>query len=254
MRPLLALFAVCTLVAAERPALQVPCAAAAPSIDGALDEPAWAGAAVVTGLSPARGGERTPAFDLLATEIRLLWDAEALYISFRCVDDEAWASGRVAHDGDVYMEDVVEVFVDPQGDGRQWMEFQVNPLNTTLDLMSLNVGDGAAQPNGRLVSTADLFHFRAWEAPGLRTATGRFAGGWTAELAIPAAVLTKRSGGGPLTARTMRGNLMRYDHRPQADGKRELLHMNWAPVAHGCPHISPAAMGDLILLPAAPSP
>lgn len=246
------LLACCCLAAAERPSLAVPHAAAPPAIDGSLDDAAWAGAAVIAGLSPARGARRGPEFDLLATEIRLLWDADALYVAFRCRDDEVWASGAIAHDGDVYTDDVVEVFVDPQGDGRQWMEFQVNPLNTTLDLMSLDVGDGASQANGRLVSTAGLFSFRAWEAPGLRTATGRFPGGWTVELAIPAAVLTRRSGGGPLGARSMRGNLMRYDHRPRPDGTRALVHMNWAPVAHGCPHLSPAAMGELVLLPAAP--
>lgn len=252
VRALTLLLAACALGAAERPSLQVPAASAPPAIDGSLDDPVWAAAAVVDGLSPARGAKRPAIFDRLGTEIRLLWDADALYVSFRCQDDEPWAAGTIEHDGNVYMDDVVEVFLDPQGDGRQWMEFQVNPLNTTLDLMSLNVGDGAAQPNGRLVSTADLFSFRAWEATGLRTATGRIPGGWSAELAIPAAALTKRSGGGPLTARTMRGNLMRYDHPPKGDGGRELVHMNWAPVAHGCPHISPAAMGELVLLPAAP--
>jgi hypothetical protein len=49
----------------------------------------------------------------------------------------------------------------------------------------------------------------------------------------------------------MRGNLMRYDHpvRPGKE-KRDMLFMNWSPVEPGCPHISPAAMGHIILDPA----
>jgi hypothetical protein len=244
------------LGAAELPSLHVPHTVQAPQIDGKLDDPGWAAAGVITGLQPAQGVPRSPAMDRLATEIRLLWDEQALYVAFRCADAEIYATGSIAHDGNIYMEDVCEIFLDPKGDGRQWIEIQVNPLNQTLDLITFCVGDAACQPNGRLVSTADLFSLREWEAAGLRTASGRLRdgdteSGWTVEMAIPAAVLTQRLGTKALAAGTMRANLMRYDHQPKpGTSERSLLHMNWSPVVHGCPHISPAAMGTLILDPA----
>lgn len=250
------LLGLAALGALETPTLHVPHAATPPVIDGVLDDAAWVSAGVIPSLLPAQGVQRPAGMDRVPTEIRLLWDEQAVYISFRCTDDEIYASGTIEHDGNVYMDDVCEVFLDPKGDGRQWIEIQVNPLNQTLDLISLCVGDATCQPNERLVSTTDLFAIRGWEATGLRTASGRLRDGgkevgWTVELAIPAAALTKRLGTTALAAGTMRGNLMRYDHQPKpGKAERNLLHMNWAPVAHGCPHISPGAMGTLVLDPA----
>lgn len=239
------------ITAAEPPTLTVPRAAEAPGIDGRLDETAWTQAAVIPSLLPPRGQQASA--DIQPTEIRLLWDATGMHLAFRCLDDEIYASGTIPHDGDVYREDVCEVFLDAKGDGRQWIEIQVNPLNQTLDLMSLNVGDTASLPNGRLASTTDLFSFRGWEAEGLRTAAGRLTEGdreigWTVEMTIPATALTKRLGVKELQPGAMRANFIRYDHRlPQSGTQRRLVQQNWAPVVHGCPHISPSAMGFLIL-------
>lgn len=252
------LFLGCAAVgAAERPTLHVPHATQPPEIDGRLDDAVWASAGIITALQPAQGVKRPAAMDLVPTEIRMLWDEQGLYVAFRCTDDEIFASGTIEHDGNVYMDDVCEIFVDAKGDGRQWIEIQVNPLNQTLDLMSLCVGDATCLPNGRLASTVDVFAIRGWEATGMRTASGRLLEdgkevGWTVEMAIPASALIKRLGGTTLAAGTMRANLMRYDHRPKpGHDTRSLLHMNWSPVVHGCPHISPAAMGTIILEPAA---
>ncbi len=242
---------------ATRPVLHVPHASTPPVIDGVLDDAVWAQSGVIFSLQPALGQKRGADMDRVPTEIRLLWDEQALYIAFRCTDDDIYATGTVTHDGNIYAEDVCEVFVDPKGDGRQWIEIQVNPLNQTLDLISLCVGDAACQPNGRLVSTTDLFALRGWEATGMHTASGRLREddkviGWTVEMSIPASALTQRLGTPTLGAGQMRANLMRYDHQAKAgEVKRGLLHMNWSPVVNGCPHISPAAMGTLILDPAA---
>jgi hypothetical protein len=49
----------------------------------------------------------------------------------------------------------------------------------------------------------------------------------------------------------MRANFLRYDWIPGQDeaGQRRLQPQNWSPVAIGCPHISPAAMGRITLAP-----
>ena len=47
----------------------------------------------------------------------------------------------------MWSEEVVEVFIDPDGDGRDYLEFQVNPLNAHVDLhiISLNPWDSSIE-------------------------------------------------------------------------------------------------------------
>lgn len=241
------------------PELSVPHTAEPPVIDGLLGDACWSRAAVIEGLLPARGGTYQDKLDKRPTTVRLLWDKDNLYVSFTCKDEDVFATGTVAHDGNIYTEDACEVFIDAKGDGRQWIEIQVNPLNQTLDLMSFFSGDTKdVNANGRLVTSGtDFWSFRSWEAEGMRNASGRLVDGdgniigWTVEMAIPAKLLTKRWGGGDLRPLAMRANFVRYDHPRKEDGEREVLFMSWGVVEHGCPHISPTAMGRLILLPPA---
>jgi hypothetical protein len=241
------------------PRLAVPHAAAAPVIDGALTDPAWTQAAVIASLRPALGGDpaevaQTP------TVVRVLWREEFLFVAFECRDDDIFVTGKMLRDNDLYKEDVVEVFLDGGGDGRQWIEIQVSPLGEVLDLMFVLAGDpehnDALRLTDELVSR-HLFSFREWNLAGLTRAVGRMEEGgrgvgWTVEMAIPAAAVICRHGREPLQPMVLRANFLRYDHRPKPDGEgRNLIPMNWAPVQHGCPHISPAAMGFLELMPAA---
>jgi len=52
---------------------------------------------------------------------------------------------------------------------------------------------------------------------------------------------------------TLRAHLLRYrwtkPFSTAVDPERRLIAMSWAPVLHGCPHISPGAMGVLKLVP-----
>jgi len=52
---------------------------------------------------------------------------------------------------------------------------------------------------------------------------------------------------------TLRAHLLRYrwtkPFSTAVDPERRLIAMSWAPVLHGCPHISPGAMGVLKLEP-----
>lgn len=57
-----------------------------PVIDGRLDEAAWAGAAVVKDLTQAYPNEGTP--PSARTEVRLLFDADYVYIGVRAFDAE----------------------------------------------------------------------------------------------------------------------------------------------------------------------
>ncbi|MFA4944825.1 MAG: carbohydrate-binding family 9-like protein [Lentisphaeria bacterium] len=240
------------------PELDVPQAAAAPVIDGRLDDLCWRGAAVIPGLKPARGEDTQGKIARIPTTVRVLWDAEFLYVGFECVDAEVYTSGSLRHDADLYKEDVCEVFLDGKGDGRQQVEIQVAPSGVNTDVLYVYSGEPEHTPEWRLTPKfveRERWLLREWEMAGLRTAGARLqregkAAGWSVELAIPAAAVVKRLGLKQFEPLEIRANFMRYDWQPDpATGERRILHMNWAPVLFGCPHISPAAMGRLRLRP-----
>ncbi|MBV9274525.1 MAG: carbohydrate-binding family 9-like protein [Verrucomicrobia bacterium] len=138
----------------------------------------WDGASLDALRSPWTGAARlllsenfTGRPPLWGTEVRVGWHAGELLVLFLCQDPEPWAT-LTERDGPLWEEEVVEVFVDPFGDGDCYFEFEVNPLNTVLDLFVRRVRTGLRK---------DF----AWDCDGLRTAAGRLTYGWVAGLAIP---------------------------------------------------------------------
>ena len=158
-------------------------ASGAIQVDGKLDERAWAEASPVPlGHCYITRQGKPP----LATAARLLWDDANLYIAFECTDPDIF--GRQAgRDSELWEEEVVEVYVDPEGDGKDYLEFEVNPRNAVIDL--------------KIASADQVKHYkrwREWNSQGWKTAvqvdgtlddredTDR---GWTVEMAIPLADL-----------------------------------------------------------------
>lgn len=146
-----------------------------PIIDGHLSETAWERAAVVTELTQAYPNEGAP--PSARTEVRLLYDADFLYIGIRAFDSEPEqiiAKERqrdIAMDGD----DHIAVALDPFHDLRRGYYFQVNPLG--------NRRDGLITPN---VDTEEGGWQTQFEWDGIWYADAVIdAQGWTAELAIP---------------------------------------------------------------------
>ena len=102
------------------------------AIDGALTDAAWGSADVIELLKTDTGEKpRQP------TEVRLLWSSEYLYVGFLCYDQDIW--GTIGErDGNIYDEEVVEVFLDPDCDLRTYIELEVSPLNTLFDAFVVN--------------------------------------------------------------------------------------------------------------------
>lgn len=185
----------------------------APLVDGRLDEPGWKQAAVMS-LVRADNGEAPRQ----KTAVRAFWTREYLCIGFECTDDDIWAATD-AHDGDIYEHEVVEAFVDSNLDGRSYLELEVSPNNTVLDMFVLNPGGGKR-----------FQAMREYECAGLKTATtldgtlgsGRGRGGvgdqsWTVEIAIPFESLVLGPDLPPLPGQKWRWNLYRID-RPAGGG------------------------------------
>jgi len=106
-------------------------AAAAPTLDGKLDEPAWRNAGVLTGFHGGRDGDPVTA----ETEAKALFDDENLYLAVVCRDADIanLVAEKTERDGATFMDDSVEVFIDANRDGRTYFNFCTNFLGTQTD-------------------------------------------------------------------------------------------------------------------------
>ncbi len=93
-------------------------------IDGILDEAVWQKAQK---LGPfvnydGRGIASRKTF------VRVAYDDKALYLGFDCEDPDAWTSYS-KHDDPIYNEEAVEIFIDADGDLKDYVEIQTAPNN-----------------------------------------------------------------------------------------------------------------------------
>ncbi|MEM6551223.1 MAG: carbohydrate-binding family 9-like protein [Planctomycetota bacterium] len=235
-----------------------------PSMTADPQDSAWTYAQAIQGLSlviPVKDGLATYAEPLYPTQVQALWDASALYLRFRCTDPEPYAPFD-GHDDPHHQGDVVEVFIDPVGDARQWYEFQFSPRGDVLDKRFVMSAPPVVDEQGVLTS-ASRRHLREsldWDAIGLRVSTRYLVGQggadaeWIVDAAIPAGVLTQHHGGGPLTPMTLWVNFVRNDRPMDPSGERRLVSTTWVNVLAGRPHVSPKARGQLVLRPAVSPP
>ena len=138
-------------------------------LDGVLDEEAWSSAPLATGFRQVEPDHGSPA--RLDTEVRVVFDDEALYIGAFCHDPAGAAGVRVQdlrRDFDNDNNDTLSLAFDPWGDGRIALSFQVTPYGSQRDQRVFD----------------DAIFDVPWDAI-WRVETRRGALGWTAEVAIP---------------------------------------------------------------------
>lgn len=175
------------------------------AIDGELDEFSWQLAEQVDSFERILNDyDRV----LHSTRAKMLWDDENFYFAFACRDPDIWAI-YTEEDDPMWSEEVVEIFIDPDGDAENYLELEVNPLNAVVDLLIY-----ALKP--------DWHSSKDWDIAGLQTAV-QVQGtvndslsqdlGWTVEIAIPwAAMVDSVDGGGkPAVGDTWRLNLYRIE-------------------------------------------
>lgn len=131
---LVALAAVPAMGADAPPVLYCPRTSAPPAIDGRLDDPAWLGAPVRYLL---RQGSLPP---LHPCEVRVLWDAEALYVAFDAADQDV-RSTFTERDALVYEDgDAFELFLLLPGQKPLKVELETNPNGALLDILYTETG------------------------------------------------------------------------------------------------------------------
>jgi hypothetical protein len=158
-----------------RPTLAVGALRGTLRLDGVLDEPAWAGAPAIQGLTmtePDEGG--TP---VAATIVRVLADGHDLVIGVLALDPDpsGIVSTSKARDPEMRNEDYVKLVLDPFLDGRTGFIFAVNP--------------GAARYDALVSRTSEEGEDSQWDAV-WEARTSRGPEGWSAEIRIPLQSLT----------------------------------------------------------------
>jgi hypothetical protein len=137
-------------------------------LDGKLDEPAWRAAEPITDFTQFDPDEGKPASQ--RTEVRFLFDDEALYIGAKMYDTMGprGVTTRLVRRDATFDSDYLQLVIDAYHDHLSRAFFEVNPSGSKSDY--IGIGTSCCDPSWDPI----------WEA-----ATRVDADGWTAEIRIP---------------------------------------------------------------------
>jgi hypothetical protein len=135
-------------------------------LDGRLDEAAWMDAPPITDFTQRDPHEGAPASE--RTEVRILYDREAIYVGARLFDSSGRVSSRLGRrDQSLPGSDWFSVGFDSDHDHLSEYRFSINPA-------------GVRRDEKRLAGSGDESWDPVWQA-----ATRRDSKGWYAEMRIP---------------------------------------------------------------------
>ncbi len=207
----------------EPTALAAAPTTAAPAIDGRLDDACWATTPAAQQFF-ARKGEGLPKE---TSELRALWDARDLYLAVRCRAEVLrpalqrtgeFIARATEHDGRVFHDDSIEIFLGPPDAPTDYMQFVTNALGTRYEGRGM---DGS------------------WDVPWQAAGATGDEGFWSAEVAIPWSSLgIEPAAGSALWLNVCRNNIAQNE-----------VSM-FSPVTHG--FHAPDEFGRLVLLAEAP--
>jgi hypothetical protein len=164
--------------------------------DGLLTEADWVQAEWSSAFTDITGDpKKKPEF---LTRVKLLWDDSTLYVAAELREPHIWGSIK-KRDAVIFHDNDFEVFLDPAGDGQNYLELEINALNTLWDLLLTK----SYKEGGKPVTD--------WNLRGVRTGVKVYGtlndpadvdSCWTVEMALPLAGLTE---GKPVKAKPADG-------------------------------------------------
>lgn len=198
-------------------------------VDGNLSDAVWAKAPRFSDFRMNLDG----APGSYETEARALYDDTYLYFSFRCRDENIWATFKT-RDQHLWKEEVVEVFLQADSQQSTYIELEVNPLGTMLDIFLLDV----RKP----------LHYESWNSQKLQwgvhvsgTVDGKNGDKeWSCEIALPLEDIVTAKNLKPRAGDRWRLNLYRVEQLP----KPALL--AWSPTFKDDFHL-PGKFGELVI-------
>ena len=219
----------------------------APAIDGHLTDEGWTLAQPATDFTQRDPDEGQPATE--RSEIRVLYDDEAIFIGVRMFDSQAsLISGRLSSRDQDADADWVTIFLDPMHDHKTGVQFRVSASNVQADNVIFN----------------DQWDDSTWDAV-WQSATSIDADGWSAEIRIPLSQLRFPSAARQiwginaarfirrknevswleLTRKTESGLASRMAHLDGLDGINPKRHLELSPYAAAREElVAPASVGN----------
>lgn len=160
-------------------------------VDGVLNEPEWANAAVLTGFSQFFPADGVAAQD--STQILVWYSPTALHVGIRAFAPPGTVRSTLANRDRITQDDNIQLFLGTYGDSRQAMVFGVNPFGIQSDGVLIETGSttggGFSGGTAKARENADLAPDYVWESKGLLTPTG-----YEVEISIPFKSLRYRAG------------------------------------------------------------
>jgi hypothetical protein len=150
------------------------------TLDGQLDEPVWARAAVLTGFSQFLPTDGIPAAD--STTVLIWYSPTALHIGIRARESHGEPQATLADRDRISSDDWIELLIGTFNDGRSATMFGVNPLGVQADGALVETGQnhvtfGSA---GASRDRADLSPDYTWHSRGRLV-----PGGYEIEVELP---------------------------------------------------------------------
>jgi hypothetical protein len=197
-------------------------------VDGQLTERAWQ----ETAGSGAFVNNRDGSPSKIPTEARVLYDDTYLYFGFRSVDKNIWATMK-RRDEHLWLEEVVEVFLHANSKIPNYIELEINPLGTMLDIY--------------LLDTRKPLHYESWNSEKLRWAVhvdGTIDGKegdreWTCEIALPFEDVATATHLPPKPGDRWRMNLYRVEQKP------DVAELAWSPTLQDDFHVL-SRLGEIL--------
>jgi hypothetical protein len=210
------------------------------ALDGDWNNTCWGTCeTAITFLDPE--ADNSPVIEPHQTQVRAMWDEDNLYISFLCMQDDIRAQ-MTERDSPLFEENVAEVFIDPSCRGENYLELEVNPLGTILDILT---------PSPKLND-----QWRKWaefNLDGLKVAV-RVEGKlndlsvkdeyWVAQLAIPFRNFKNAVSNPPVKGDRWRINFCRYDY---SESLGKCMLSSWVPLSRPCFDL-PAEFGEVVFM------
>jgi hypothetical protein len=183
------------LAAQETPTTTATPVSTAPVIDGRLDDETWSTLAPLGGFTQREPTEGRPVSQ--RTEVRLAYDAEALYVGAWMFDEDpsGIVVGQTLRDASLNDSDAFVMVLDTYLDRQNGFVFATTPAGIEYDgqVAGEGVGGGAGGGGRQQRGSAGGFNLNwdgSWEV-----ATTTDGEGWYAEMRIPFSTLRYDSGG-----------------------------------------------------------
>src|SRR4051812_32722460 len=111
--------------------IRIPRLEADARVDGVLDEPMWAQAALLTGFSQFSPQDGIPSAD--STEVLIWYSATALHVGIRAFEQHGQVHATMADRDKIGADDNVQLLIGTFHDRRQAFVFGVNALGVQMD-------------------------------------------------------------------------------------------------------------------------